>query len=67
MKEAAELAKAAEVMVAEGKASSLGEGELLALAAVHGFPARINCALLPWRTLLEALKAERPDSSGQPA
>ncbi len=58
LEEASELVRAVEIMVADGKASSLCEGDLLALSAVHEFPARTNCALLPWRTALEALEAE---------
>ncbi|MBK9140576.1 MAG: iron-sulfur cluster assembly scaffold protein [Verrucomicrobia bacterium] len=51
-----ELSKAVEAMAtkADINASSVCQGELLALGGVHPFPARIPCVLLPWRTVLEA-------------
>ncbi|MBI4517734.1 MAG: SUF system NifU family Fe-S cluster assembly protein [Deltaproteobacteria bacterium] len=35
-------------------------GQLNAFAAVHKFPSRVKCALLAWRTLQAALRAEEP-------
>ena len=32
--------------------------ELSALSGIHQFPSRINCALLPWQTLEDALSEE---------
>jgi nitrogen fixation NifU-like protein len=34
-------------------------GDLEALQGVKKYPVRIKCALLPWNTLIEALKAVR--------
>ncbi|MEM1080391.1 MAG: iron-sulfur cluster assembly scaffold protein [Pseudomonadota bacterium] len=36
--------------------TGLDLGELTLLAAVRHFPSRVNNALLPWRTVLEALR-----------
>jgi len=38
-------------------------GDLVALSGVRRFPARIKCALLPWRTLEAALDGESSASS----
>ncbi|MGA0112316.1 MAG: SUF system NifU family Fe-S cluster assembly protein, partial [Chthoniobacterales bacterium] len=35
------------------------EGDLAALAGVRKFPARVKCALLPWRALEAALDGRR--------
>lgn len=52
-------------MMLEGKAAD-GLGEELedskSLEGVKNFPVRIKCALLPWNTLLEALKKVRRKS-----
>lgn len=42
-------------------------GDLEALQGVKRYPVRIKCALLPWNTLIEALKQAKGESSGQPA
>ena len=36
-------------------------GDLEALSGVRLYPVRIKCALLPWTTMVEALKAQKPD------
>lgn len=43
-----------------GESAGDGLGALAALASVRAYPARIRCAMLPWRTLESAL-------SGNPA
>lgn len=52
--ETRELAAAVERAVTTGDASA-APGELAALSAVHGRPARHVCALLAWRAALDAL------------
>lgn len=54
--ETRELAAAVERAVTTGDASA-APGELAALSAVHGRPARHVCALLAWRAALDALDA----------
>ncbi|MGA0092707.1 MAG: Fe-S cluster assembly sulfur transfer protein SufU [Chthoniobacterales bacterium] len=44
------------MLVAEGPEV---EGDLAALAGVRKFPARVKCALLPWRALEAALDGRR--------
>ncbi len=41
-------------------------GELIALRGVSAFPARVKCAILPWKTLREALESvmERDSKKG---
>jgi nitrogen fixation NifU-like protein len=41
-------------------------GDLEALQGVSRFPVRVKCALLPWMTLREALKAWRAGRSAPP-
>jgi nitrogen fixation protein NifU and related proteins len=53
--EIAEFARRFEAMLANGAADET-LGELAALAAVAGFPARHKCARLPWRALQGALE-----------
>ncbi len=52
-------------MVRTGTAKKETMGELLALAAVHRFPARIKCAILPWHAMLAALEGETKPVSTQ--
>ena len=43
-------------MLTNGKADIEGIGKLAVLSGVHKFPARVKCAILPWRTLKNALE-----------
>ncbi len=43
-------------MLTKGKADIEGIGKLAVLSGVHKFPARVKCAILPWRTLKNALE-----------
>lgn len=48
-----------------GQAAAISDpplGQLEGLLEVSRFPARITCALLPWRTLVAALKQADPES-----
>jgi len=48
-------------MLAENDLPDVPElGEINHLRAVHGFPARVRNALLPWRTALDALESKAP-------
>lgn len=42
-------------------------GDLEALQGVKRYPVRIKCALLPWNTLVEALKQIAGERRGRPA
>ncbi|MCC6763917.1 MAG: SUF system NifU family Fe-S cluster assembly protein [Deltaproteobacteria bacterium] len=53
--EARRRAAAMEAFCAEGRGDAAALGPLAAFADVHRHPARIACALLPWRTLVRAL------------
>lgn len=53
--EARALAAAMERFCGEGRGDATALGELAAFAEVHRHPARVACALLPWRTLVRAL------------
>lgn len=44
-----------DLLLQTDEAAPQGLGDLAALAGVRQFPARIKCALLPWRTLEAAL------------
>jgi nitrogen fixation NifU-like protein len=45
-------------MIINGKTDVEGIGKLAVLSGVHKFPARVKCAILPWRTLKNALDKE---------
>lgn len=45
-------------MITSGKSDAEGIGKLAVLSGVHKFPARVKCAILPWRTLKNALEKE---------
>lgn len=45
-------------LITNGKSDSEGIGKLAVLSGVHKFPARVKCAILPWRTLKNALDKE---------
>lgn len=42
-------------MLTGGNIDAEGIGKLAVLSGVHKFPARVKCAILPWRTLKNAL------------
>jgi nitrogen fixation NifU-like protein len=48
-------------MVTEGHYQECENCKLAAFAGVHKFPARVKCAMLPWRTL-EASLADKPSN-----
>ncbi|HOW65364.1 MAG TPA: SUF system NifU family Fe-S cluster assembly protein [Candidatus Paceibacterota bacterium] len=48
-------------MVTEGHYQECEHCKLAAFAGVHKFPARVKCAMLPWRTL-EASLADKPSA-----
>jgi nitrogen fixation protein NifU and related proteins len=60
MAEAKELFAKFHSMVADGHLQECENCKLAAFAGVHKFPARVKCAMLPWRTLEASLakKAE---------
>lgn len=49
----------------KGKDAKVDLGDIEALEGVSRFPVRVKCALLPWTTLMEALR--RPASDAAPA
>jgi nitrogen fixation NifU-like protein len=53
--EAREAAHAATAMLAPDGSYAAVPGDLAALGGVRGYPSRVRCALLPWRTLEAAL------------
>ncbi|MEB2286285.1 MAG: SUF system NifU family Fe-S cluster assembly protein [Polyangiaceae bacterium UTPRO1] len=53
--EARRRAAAMEALCSDGRGAADALGPLAAFADVHRHPARIACALLPWRTLVRAL------------
>ncbi len=47
-------------MVTTGKVDPDMSQKLIAFAGVHQFPARVKCAILPWRAVLNALGDDAP-------
>ena len=45
-------------MIISGNTTIKDVGKLAVLSGVHKFPARVKCAMLPWRTLKNALEKE---------
>jgi nitrogen fixation NifU-like protein len=56
--EAEKLFDSVHEMITNGKSDVEGIGKLAVLSGVHKFPARVKCAILPWRTLKNALEKE---------
>jgi len=52
------LARVHELLSTDADADLASDGEIAALVGVRQFPARVKCAMLPWRTYEAALKGE---------
>lgn len=46
-------------MITTGEADMDAMGKLVVLADIHKFPARVKCAMLPWRTLESSIEGNR--------
>lgn len=56
--EARDAARDAVAMFTAQGAQGPAPGDLAALSGVRGYPSRVRCALLPWRTLEAALEGQ---------
>lgn len=56
-------AQVREMLLGQGEEAPRELGDLAALSGVRRFPARIKCALLPWRTLEAALAGRETATS----
>ena len=66
IEEADRLFEGVEAMLQGSEGATLDLGELAVLDGVRRYPARVRCALLPWKTLREALGDRRAPLQAEP-